>query len=476
MSDTLTNIVNTENQEVNKESTTETKQEDIYGDNQPTSIEENENENKQSEPQEYDEKTKKLLSEGYVDLTEDSNGGLLKKILVEGEGEKPPFGSNVVCHYVGTLDTEDKKEFDSSRKRNQPFNFPVGKERVIKGWDIGIRTMKRGEKAILRCRSDYAYGDNAQGDIPPGSTLNFEIELLDFDEYQDVGDNKNLKKHVLEEGFGNTYDHPEEFGIVNITYIGRIRDNDGDIFCQGENVSVCVDDDVSFIDGFHKCIKEMIKGEHTEFILQPIEAYGEVGDKDLNIKPNTPIYFNITLNDFDNPKSEYEMDTKEHFDEANKYKESGNKAFKETRFSSALKRYKKAVELMEHDTEFEENDKTEANNMKLKLNNNIALVYFKQKEFGDSLEYCTKVLDVDSENLKAMTRKGQCNMYLGNFKEARLAFKAALKFKTCTDKDTDTLNKLIKLNKKKQLSYQEKQRKLYENAFGQKKQEKKIKI
>jgi len=84
----------------------------------------------------------------------------------------------VQAHYTGTLD--DGTVFDSSRKRGTPFKFTIGKGQVIKGWDQGFATMRKGEKAILRCRADYAYGEGGQGSIPANATLNFDVELIDF--------------------------------------------------------------------------------------------------------------------------------------------------------------------------------------------------------------------------------------------------------------------------------------------------------
>lgn len=121
--------------------------------------------------------------EGFEDITTDKNGGLLKNILVEGTGDaSPPPGCSVEVHYVGTLHSDGSK-FDSSRDRPGCFKFNVGVGQVIKGWDEGICSMKRGEKCILRCRSDYAYGeDGSPPTIPGGATLNFEVELLNWKE------------------------------------------------------------------------------------------------------------------------------------------------------------------------------------------------------------------------------------------------------------------------------------------------------
>mmetsp|Transcript_98830 Transcript_98830/g.283900 ORF Transcript_98830/g.283900 Transcript_98830/m.283900 type:complete len:336 (+) Transcript_98830:66-1073(+) len=123
------------------------------------------------------------IEEGFVDISDEQDRGLMKKILVEGTGDAtPPAGSSVEVHYVGTLHS-DGSGFDSSRDRPGNFKFDVGVGQVIMGWDQGILTMKKGEKCILRCTSDYAYGDRGSPPkIPGGATLNFEVELFNWKE------------------------------------------------------------------------------------------------------------------------------------------------------------------------------------------------------------------------------------------------------------------------------------------------------
>jgi FKBP-type peptidyl-prolyl cis-trans isomerase len=108
----------------------------------------------------------------FVDISND--GGVKKKIIKEGKGDNPKKGANVNVNYVGSF--EDGKVFDQSK---EPFTFKLGAGQVIKGWDLGVATMKKGEKAEFVLRSDYAYGDQGYpGVIPKKATLCFTVELL----------------------------------------------------------------------------------------------------------------------------------------------------------------------------------------------------------------------------------------------------------------------------------------------------------
>lgn len=119
--------------------------------------------------------------EEYIDLSGD--GGVQKRILQEGTGdEKPSKGCSVSLHYTGTLDADGKK-FDSSRDRNEPFQFTLGQGSVIKAFDMGVASMKLGEKCILKCAPQYAYGSSGSPpNIPPNATLNFELEKFHKEE------------------------------------------------------------------------------------------------------------------------------------------------------------------------------------------------------------------------------------------------------------------------------------------------------
>lgn len=102
---------------------------------------------------------------------------LMKKVIQEGTGETCPNGAQAIVHYVGNF--LSGQTFDSSRTRGEPFRFTVGAGQVIRGWDICVASMKKGEKCILLVPPHLGYGDRGVGGvIPPNAVLAFEIELL----------------------------------------------------------------------------------------------------------------------------------------------------------------------------------------------------------------------------------------------------------------------------------------------------------
>lgn len=107
--------------------------------------------------------------------------GVTVERLCNGDGRTfPKRGQKVCVHYEGFLTCG--KKFDSSRDRNKPFCFIIGKNEVIRGWEEGVSQMSVGEKARLTCTPDYAYGATGHpGVIPPNATLVFFVELLKLD-------------------------------------------------------------------------------------------------------------------------------------------------------------------------------------------------------------------------------------------------------------------------------------------------------
>lgn len=120
------------------------------------------------------EESMEKLAAGF-DKTE---SGLRYKIIQKGNGKQAEKGKTVSVHYKGAL--ENGMEFDSSYKRKQPIDFPLGMGHVIEGWDEGIALLQVGDKARFVIPSHLGYGSRgAGGVIPPDATLIFDVELMD---------------------------------------------------------------------------------------------------------------------------------------------------------------------------------------------------------------------------------------------------------------------------------------------------------
>jgi peptidylprolyl isomerase len=111
-----------------------------------------------------------------------TESGLSYEDTQVGTGTSPKAGQTCVMHYTGWLWVNEAKgsKFDSSLDRGQPFSFPLGMGRVIKGWDEGVASMRTGGKRTLLIPPELGYGARgAGGVIPPNATLLFEVELLE---------------------------------------------------------------------------------------------------------------------------------------------------------------------------------------------------------------------------------------------------------------------------------------------------------
>jgi FKBP-type peptidyl-prolyl cis-trans isomerase len=115
-----------------------------------------------------------------LDAMNRSATGLYTRDLTTGSGDVAESGDSVSVHYTGWL--PDGRQFDSSRGGG-PFEFTLGAEEVIPGWDEGVAGMREGGRRQLVIPADLAYGDQGAGGgvIPPGATLVFDVELLEVE-------------------------------------------------------------------------------------------------------------------------------------------------------------------------------------------------------------------------------------------------------------------------------------------------------
>lgn len=136
----------------------------------------------------YEAKSKPNIETGRAFLAKNKTkpgvtttaSGLQYEVITQGTGIKPTAQDTFVVHYRGTL--LDGTEFDASYNRGQPLTMPLNQ--VIRGWTEGLQLMPAGSKYKFYIPYDLAYGSNDQGQIPGGSTLIFEVELLEVKKAQ----------------------------------------------------------------------------------------------------------------------------------------------------------------------------------------------------------------------------------------------------------------------------------------------------
>lgn len=207
----------------------------------------------------------------------------LKYVILKhnGTGKKPKTGDKVSVHYRGYL--ADKTEFDNSFKRGQPFEFELGRGRVIPGWEEGIALLNEGDSALLIIPAALGYGSRAIGAIPANSTLYFEVELVAIKEpvtvhpYPYQGKEKHttpsgLEYYVIKEGTGK---QAYKGATVKVHYTGYLLD--GKIF----DSSVLREEPLEFqvgvgmvIKGWDEGISMMKVGSMYRFIIPPALGYG----------------------------------------------------------------------------------------------------------------------------------------------------------------------------------------------------------
>ncbi|KAL0047086.1 hypothetical protein WJX82_006178 [Trebouxia sp. C0006] len=500
-----------------------------------------------------------------------ADGGVTKRILKAGNGwEKPEKGDQVFVHYTGTLKSNATK-FDSSVDRNEPFKFDLGKGQVIKGWDEGVKTMKKGEKAVLTIKPEYGYSEEGSPPtIPANATLQFEVELLSWNSVKDITPAKDggiIKTVVTEgEGWASPKDNDEvlvrysvlnqdkssilkqspeqgaEFvvkegvavpaipvalktmkkgekasltiksgyglssqgvqhvevellswkKVIDITKDGGVikktlnestdyktatvestvkvrltgKLQDGTVFADhqtADNLLELIVGEEQVCVGLEEAIQTMKLSEVAEVIVQPQYGFGSDPHQapQATVPPNSTLCYTVELVELHKPREGYEMDTPEKLDEAKKRKDAGNGLFKQAKWARALKKYKKGVELIEHDDQFSAEEKKTSADIKKSCNLNLAATYLKVNDSQEARKACNKVLEKDPGNVKALFRRAQAYMLTQDHIEAKQDLDLALRAEP-TNRD---MRALLKKLKAEQSALDKKEGQMYSKAF-----------
>ena len=508
--------------------------------------------------------------------------GLKKKLVKEGEGwERPETGDEVEVHYTGTL--LDGTKFDSSRDRGTPFKFKLGQGQVIKGWDQGIKTMKKGENAVLTIPPDLAYGEaGSPPTIPPNATLRFDVELLSWASVKDIckdggifkkvlvegqkwenpkdldevtvkyearledgsvvsksesiefavkdgyfcpalskavktmkkgekvlltvkpqygfgeqgraatevegavppnstlhidlqlvswktvtliGDDKRILKKVLKEGEG--CERPNDGAVVRVGLIGKL--DDGTVFTkkghEGDEPFEFKTDEEQVIQGLDTTVLTMKKGEVASARIPPEHAFGSTETKlDLAVvPPNSTVFYEVELVSFEKEKESWDLKSNsEKIEAASEKKDEGNAWFKMGKYAKASKRYEKAAKYIEYDSSFSEDEKKQSKAVKISIKLNNAACKLKLKDYKEAEKLCTKVLELESTNVKALYRRAQAYTELVDLELAELDIKKALEI----DPDNREVKVAYKALKDKLREYNKRDAKFYGNMFA----------
>jgi peptidylprolyl isomerase len=242
------------------------------------------------------QEVKLKINQEYTSLS-----GLKINLQKSARGKLLNKGDKIKVHYSGTL--VDGRKFDSSREKNQPFEFIIGMRQVIAGWDEAFQLLKVGDQAILTVPPYLGYGETPMPNIPEGSYLVFDVEVLEakrnfiprpFEkkEKQKTRTATGLEYYIIQQGEG---EKAENGKTVEVQYTGFLEN--GDVF----DSSIIRNKPFSFrlgsgmvISGWDEGIAALNVGGKALLSIPYQLAYGEAGRPPL-IPPKARLLFNVEL-------------------------------------------------------------------------------------------------------------------------------------------------------------------------------------
>lgn len=511
-----------------------------------------------------------------------NNSGLKKKLIKRGVGwETPEFGYEVTVQYVGTL--LDGSKFESTREGDQPLTFKLGHGQVVKGLDMGIVTMKKGEIALFTVLSDMGYGNTGRDGVPADSIVQFEVELISWITVVDVTKDGGIIKRILEQGKrdrqpseldevlvryqimqpdgsivaetpedgtafyikdghlisalpkaiktmkvgekanlnvqsqywcnglerkandmfssiprssslsinlelisfkpvidvcgdskvikkileeGESLVSADEGAAVMVRYIAKLEN--GTIFekrgFDGEASLEFVTDEEQVILGLDRAAMTMKKGEQALLTIRPDYGFGELEVKRdfATVPPSSTLVYEIEMVDFVKEKAPWELSSTERIEAAGKKKEEGNNLFRSGKYLRAGKKYDKAADYVSEEGPFGDEEMKLAKALRVQCWLNGAACNLKLNNFKEAINLCSKVLDVEFNNVKALFRRAQAFIENADLDLAELDIKKALEL----DPENREVKKIQKRLKQLQTENNRRDAKMYANIFS----------
>ncbi|KAM7271400.1 hypothetical protein ACFE04_030614 [Oxalis oulophora] len=214
--------------------------------------------------------------------------GLLKQIVVRGTSwQTPCLGDEVEVHYSGKV--HGGVCLDSSRDKGTSFRFKLGQCEVIKGFDKGVATMKKGERAIFKIPPNLAYGETGSEPlVPPNASLIFDIEMISWRTIRDITGNGGVLKKITREGEG--WATPRDADEVLVKYEACLEDG-STISKSDDGVEFCIGDDF-LCSAMSEAVKTMRKGEKAELLVK--FAYFSM-ENGISVPPDSKLTIDLEL-------------------------------------------------------------------------------------------------------------------------------------------------------------------------------------
>ncbi|RVX04994.1 Peptidyl-prolyl cis-trans isomerase FKBP65 [Vitis vinifera] len=332
------------------------------------------------------------LAYGETDLTGD--GGILKKIMTEGEGwATPKDGDEVLVKYEVRLENGTEVS-----KCDEGSEFHLGDDLPCPAISKAVKTMRRGEKAELSVRFSYGFKQignevtRTDGAIPPNSNLIICLELISWKSVIDIMGDKKVLKKIMKVGEG--FDRPSEGSLAK-----------GTIFPTCVTLKCFVLEQIN--EGLDRAIMTMRKGEQA---LVTIQADGhEVSGM---VSANSLHHYEVELIDFT-----------------------------------------KAEKYIEFDHSFTDEEKVQANALRISCNLNNAACKLKLGEYLEASKQCTKVLELDPSNIKALYRRSQSYLRISELEKAEADIRRALTIDP-SNRDVKLVYKELQVKQKEYIRHQ----------------------